>query len=621
MKFSAPRPLVEADENGTSDVDPFKPRETAAGSVQAAGPRRGAAHPPRSVLSNLDPQRILRAGFRQWTHPMAESDREEPAQRLRREPQVLANIPPSIGQRRTARVLVLALLAILATTWPFARVKLPEIDAFVPSLAAALFVSDSVTAVLLFGQFSILRQWALLVIANGYVFSALIVVAHALAFPGAFSHSGLFGSGLQSAVWLYWFWHSGLPLVIIGYAVLKDKDRAISARSTRLAISSSVAATIALVVGLFWFVTQHHDLLPVTFVDVQPLSLFRRIVGGVVILLLGGIALCLLWARRRTLLDEWLLVALCALLIEVALASVLSGDRYTLSWYAGRFYQLVTATVVMAVLLAEMTTLYMDVARSNTLLQHERLSLERAVQAQHREREARLVTGDAVAATIAHEIKQPLATMITRSDTGFRWLDRPVPDLDKAKAEFRHIAADGQRAAAVVESIRANFRNDDRIKISLDVNDLIHESVALARDDLNNHRIVVKADSNPQKPRVIGDQIQLQQVLLNLIANAIDSMAAKEGPRVLCIKSEARHNGDVEVSVEDGGTGISPQDIDRVFNPLFTTKSGGMGMGLSICRSIVEAHEGQLWVVPNTPEGAVFRFALRADTGTSVGTT
>ncbi|MCI0362790.1 MAG: MASE4 domain-containing protein, partial [Phycisphaerales bacterium] len=296
---------------------------------------------------------------------MAESDREEPAQRLRREPQVLANIPPSIGQRRAARIVVLVLLAILAATWPFATVKLPEIVAFVPSLAAGLFISDCVTAVLLFAQFAILRQWALLIIANGYVFSALIVVAHALAFPGAFSRSGLFGSGLQSAVWLYWFWHSALPLAIIGYALVKNTDRAISARWTRLAIGSSVVAMIALVVGMFWFVTQHHDLLPVTFVDVRPLSLLRRIIGGVVILVLGGIALWLLWARRRTLLDEWLMVALCALLIEVALASVLSGDRYTVSWYAGRFYQLVTATAVMAVLLVEMTTLYADVTRSN----------------------------------------------------------------------------------------------------------------------------------------------------------------------------------------------------------------------------------------------------------------
>src|SRR5580765_5661778 len=254
---------------------------------------------------------------------MAQSDREEPAQQLRWEPQVLANISPSMRQRWMARILVLALLAILAATWPFATYKLPEVGAFVPSLAMALFVSDTVTAVLLFGQFSILRQRALLAIASGYVFSALIVVAHALAFPGAFSRSGLFGSGLQSAVWLYWFWHSALPLTIIGYALAKNMHREISARVTRLAIGSSVAATIVAVIAMFWFVTQHHDLLPVTFVDVKPLGLFRKIIGGVVILALGGIALGLLWARRRTLLDEWLMVALFALLIEVALASVL----------------------------------------------------------------------------------------------------------------------------------------------------------------------------------------------------------------------------------------------------------------------------------------------------------
>ena len=470
---------------------------------------------------------------------MAESDREEPAQPLRREPQVLANIPPSIGQRRTARILVLALLAILAATWPFATVKLPEIGAFVPSLAAALFVSDCVTAVLLFGQFSILRQWALLVIANGYLFSALIVVAHALAFPGAFSRSGLFGSGLQSAVWLYWFWHSGLPLAIIGYALVKNTDRAISARLTRLAIGSSVAATIALVIGMFWFVTQHHDLLPVTFVDVHPLSLFRRIIGGVVILVLGGIALCLLWARRRTLLDEWLMVALCALLIEVALASVLSGDRYTLSWYAGRFYQLVTATVVMVVLLVEMTTLYADVARSNTLLQHERLLLERAVQAQRREREARLMTGDAVAASIAHELRQPLTAMVTTADAGLRFLDRSLPNLDKAKEAFKRIVADGHRAGDLIGSIRANFKSDVRERTSFDLNELIQESLALARGDLQKHGILVQAEPNRQLPEVRGNRVQLQQVLLNLIMNAVDAMAAKDEPRILSVKSEA----------------------------------------------------------------------------------
>lgn len=542
---------------------------------------------------------------------MAEGD--QALERLRREPGVLANIPPTIRERQAAHILIFALLAILVVTWPFATTKLPDVHAFVPSLAAALFVSDCVTAVLLFGQFAILRQWALLVIANGYVFSALIVVAHALAFPGAFSQTGLFGSGLQSAVWLYWFWHSALPLAIIGYALLKNTDSVVSANSIGPAIGVSVAATVALVVGLSWFVTQYHELLPVTFVDVHPLSLFRRIIGGLVVLALGGTAFYLLWARRGSLLDEWLIVALSALLIETTLASVLSGDRFTVSWYAGRFYQLVTATVVMVVLLAELTKLYGGLARSNASLQQERLLLERAVEAQRREREARLGTGDAVAAAIAHEIKQPLATMITRSDSSFRWLDRSLPDLEKAKVALKHITAEGQRATAIIDSIRANFRSDDPVRISLDVNDLIRNSIALAQDDLQNNRIRVNAELNPQNPRVFGDRIQLQQVLLNLITNAIDAMVAKEGTRILCITSVVRPDGDVEVSVEDTGTGISPQDIGRVFNPLFTTKSDGMGMGLSICRSIVEAHNGRLWAAPNTPEGTVFRFAIRAE--------
>src|SRR3712207_3737382 len=274
------------------------------------------------------------------------------------EPQVLANVPPTPGQRRMARAFLLALLLLFLGTWPFAHVKLPEVDAFVPTLAAALFVSDCVTAALLFAQFSILRQWALLVIASGYLFNGLIVVAHALAFPGAFTPTGVLGSGLQSAVWLYWFWHSGLPLAVIGYALLKDIDRPADVRFTRRAIALSVTSVLALVIGLFWFVTQHHDLLPATFIDDKPLSLFRRIIGGVVVLALGGIAVALLWPRQRSLLDLWLVVALGALLLEIALASVLSPGRYTVAWYGGRFYQLVTANVVMVVLLSEMARLY-----------------------------------------------------------------------------------------------------------------------------------------------------------------------------------------------------------------------------------------------------------------------
>jgi signal transduction histidine kinase len=527
------------------------------------------------------------------------------------EPQVLANVPPTPGQRRMARAFLLALLVILLGTWPFAAIKLPEVHAFVPTLAAALFVSDCVTAALLFAQFSILRHWALLVIASGYLFSALIVIAHALTFPGAFTPTGILGSGLQSAVWLYWFWHSGLPLTVIGYALLKDTDRVADVRFTRPAISLSVAGVLALVIGLFWFVTQYEDLLPILFVDAGPLSLFRRTIGGLVVLALGGIALSLLWSRQRSLLDQWLVVALCALLLEVFLASVLSAGRYHLAWYAGRFYQLVTATVVMVVLLAEMAQLYAGLARSNTMLQ-------RAIDAQGRERDARLMTGDAVAATIAHELKQPLTAMITRSYTGLRWLDRAAPDLDNAKAGFRQIVDDGHRAAALIDNIRASFRQDARVRAPLDVDNLIEEAIALLQDDLNGHSILVTVKRSTGL-RVMGDRIQLQQVLLNLITNAIEAMATADGPRVLVVSSSVWEDGGVMISIADTGTGIGAEDVQRVFNPLFTTKAGGMGMGLSICRSIIEAHSGMLWVMPNAPRGSIFQFVLGGDTATSVG--
>jgi signal transduction histidine kinase len=538
---------------------------------------------------------------------------------LTTEPQVLANVPPTREQRRMARAFLSALLVILLVTWPFAAVKLPEIHAFVPTLAAALLVSDCVTAALLFAQFTILRQWALLVIAGGYWFSALIVVAHALAFPGAFTPTGALGSGLQSAVWLYWFWHSGLPLAIIGYALLKDTGRVADVRVMGRAITLSVVAVVVLVVGLLWFVTQHHDLLPVVFTDVGPLSLFRRTIGGVVILALGSIALALLWSRRRSLLDQWLVVALCALLLEVLLASVLSAGRYNLAWYAGRLYQLVTSTVVMVVLLAEMTQLYAGLARSNAMLHRERAMLERAIDAQRRERDARLMTGDVVAATMAHELKQPLTAMITRSYAGLRCLERAAPELDKATAGFRQIADDGHRAAAVIDRIRASFRSDARVRTPLDINTLIQEAIALLQDDLTSHRISVKVEPTQPLLPVMGDRIQLQEVLLNLITNAIEGMAAVDDPRVLAVSSDVQADGGVRVAIADTGTGINAEDVPLVFNPLYTTKAGGMGMGLSICRSIIEAHEGKLWVVPNIPRGSVFHFVLGGGTPTAVG--
>jgi len=537
---------------------------------------------------------------------MAASDRDEAAQWLRGEPQVVANIPPSIRQRRTARILVLALLAILAATWPFATIKLPEIDAFVPSLAAALFISDSVTAVFLFGQFSILRRWALLIIASGYLFSALIVVAHALAFPGAFSRSGLFGAGLQSAVWLYWFWHSGLPLAVIGYALFANSGRAISGGATVLAIGVSVAATVLLVVGLFWFVTQHHDLLPVTFVDIHPLSPFRRVIGGVVVVALGGIALWLLWTRRRTLLDEWLVVALCALLIEVALASILSGDRYTVSWYAGRFYQLVTATVVMVVLLAETTTLYADVARA-AARESERRYREMQMELAHANRVA---TMGQLSASIAHEVSQPIAGAITNAHAALRLLDAEPLNTDGFRRALERIVRDGKRAGDVLDRVRALVQKAPPRKDVLDVNEVMVEIVRLIRGEVAKHGILAQTQLASDLPHIEGDRVQLQQVMLNLIINAVEAMSAvPDDSRRLVIRTARTGTADVLIAVQDSGPGIDAASLDGIFSAFFTTKPDGLGMGLSISHAIIEAHGGRLWA-SSGPEGALFQFTL-----------
>jgi signal transduction histidine kinase len=525
------------------------------------------------------------------------------------EPEVLANISPTAGQRRLARASLLALLIFLFVTWPFATVKLPEVSAFVTTLAAALFVSDSVTAALLIAQFSVLRQWALLVIASGYLFSALIVVAHALAFPGAFTPTGVLGAGLQSAVWLYWFWHSGLPLAIIGYALLKDTDRLANVRSARLAIGLSVAGVVALVTGLFWFVTQHADLLPVTFTDVRPVSLFRRIVGGMVVLALGGIALWLLWRRQRSLLDQWLLVALCALLLEVVLASVLSAGRYNLAWYAGRLYQLVTATVVMVVLLAEMTRLYASLARSNSTLQRERVMLQHAIDSQRREREARLMTGDAVAAMIAHEVNQPLAAVVNNASACLRWLT--AQNLEEARQSVSRVIADGHRTGEIIGRIRALAKKAPPRRDWLDINDTLREVLVVAQSEVQRHRVILQTRLLDDLPALWGDRIQLQQVMLNLLTNAIEAMSwVGEGPRELWVETALGESAEVVITVRDSGPGLAPQHLARLFDAFYTTKPDGLGMGLAISRLIVESHGGRLWATGNVPTGAAFQFTL-----------
>ncbi|MET0166809.1 MAG: MASE4 domain-containing protein [Vicinamibacterales bacterium] len=519
-----------------------------------------------------------------------------------------SSLSPGPAQKRLALAVVFGILVVFAliSVGLLSGVQVRRIDAFHPAYLTAIFVCDSITAILLFAQFPILRSRAILVIASGYLFKALILIPYALTFPGLFAATPDIG-GLQSAAWLYVLWHCGFPLFVIGYAISKDGNprKRFSNSTRRGAIARSVALTTGLVSIAAFVCIAGEPLLPPIMLDPVRFSSQWRYLVGAPIVLASVSALIVLWIRRRSMLDLWLMVVMFLYFIAHLTFYPTSPGRFSAAWYALRIFGFLSSSLVLFVLLYEIETLY---AR-----------LLSAVFAQRREREARLMTGDVVAASIAHEVKQPLTAMITSADAGFRFLDRSTPNLDRAKEAFKLIAADGHRAGEVVENIRANFRSDVQTRASLDVNELIREALALERSDLEKHRILVQAEPNGRLPEVRGNRVQLQQVLLNLITNAIYAMAAKDEPRVLCVKSEA-HEGDiVMVSVSDTGTGVGSQDMDRIFNPFFTTKPDGMGMGLSICRAIIEAHRGRLWFVPNTPRGAVFQFTLRTNHSVSTG--
>jgi signal transduction histidine kinase len=519
----------------------------------------------------------------------------------------LSRLPPGKAQKRFALGIVCAILGVFAliTADPFAGVQPVRIDAFIPAYATAMFVNDMITAILLFSQFSMLRSRALLVIASGYLFTALILVPWILTFPGLFATTGLIG-GLQSTSALYLFWHAGFVILVIAYTLLKDAEFGLQQWRGRVgpAIATSVAATVAVVCAVSVVGTVGEPLLPHVFKDSANFSPLWLYYVGAPIALLCVCALALLWARRRSALDLWLMVVVYLYLIEVPLSYYPTPVRFSAGFYAVRVIGYLASSLVLLVLLYEIIMMYSLLGQ----------------RAQRREREARLTTGDAVTATIAHEVRQPLTAMIANADAALNFLDRSTPDVGMARQALERIVSDGHRTAGVLASIRAIYKQELQNRVELDINLLIGETVALLSGDLQRHRILLqRVEERSALPVIKADLVQIRQVLLNLLTNAIEAMASKRGPRTLSVKSEACAADGLMVSVGDTGDGVVAGDTDRIFNPLYTTKLEGMGMGLSICRSIIEGHGGRLWVSPNTPVGAVFQFTLHVDGSAPTG--
>jgi signal transduction histidine kinase len=229
----------------------------------------------------------------------------------------------------------------------------------------------------------------------------------------------------------------------------------------------------------------------------------------------------------------------------------------------------------------------------------------------------RLMTIGAMTASIAHEINQPLAAIVTNSNAGLRWLSNASPDLEEVRSALKRISKDGHRASEVIGSIRAMFRKEAAHKSEHDVNDIVQETLGLVQGEIKKQKVTVRTELADALPPVLADRVQVQQVVLNLMNNAIDAMSpVTDRARVLRVQSEARGDNGISLKIEDSGVGIDPKDADRIFDAFYTTKANGTGLGLSICRTIIEAHGGRLSAAPAAPHGSVFEVVLP---GTSPG--
>jgi len=223
----------------------------------------------------------------------------------------------------------------------------------------------------------------------------------------------------------------------------------------------------------------------------------------------------------------------------------------------------------------------------------------------------RMTTLGELAASIAHEINQPLTAIAANGAASLNWLARPDTDLALVREAVGDIVMDAYRAAEVMHRIRQLVAKGDPQMHRLDLNDVIHDVVALVRSEVQRHRALLRVALASALPPALGDRVQLQQVIINLVMNGVEAMAAVDDrPRELVIRSNARANDEVLVAVQDAGVGLDPRQMSHLFDAFFTTKPSGMGIGLSISRSIIEGHGGRLWATPNRTNGATFQFAL-----------
>jgi signal transduction histidine kinase len=508
-------------------------------------------------------------------------------------PILVSDTPPTATQRNVAWGILFFLGAAFALAVPFYSVQLAVVSAFVPVVHAIVCITGLIAATFLFSQYAVQRQPAFLVLASFYLLAGLFAFFQSLAFPNAYSATGLIGATPSAAAWLFLAWRTSFPLGIVAYALIRHRAAANrSKRPASVTIAVTIGCTVLTACAVTWIMTIAEPHLPEVFTDAyheSPLAPYMMVPA----IALSLAAILLLSTGRRTTLNLWLVVTLIAALPDI----VVPVSRYALGFYLARGCELISSCAVLIALLTESSALYARLVSARTLQAHGETE--------------RLSTLETATAVIAHELRQPLSAIRLHAQACATLLGGPAPNLGEISAILADIDKDAGRAGEVIDRIRGSLRQQELSMEPLDINAIASGAVKLMSDDTAAQLVTVATNLSQERPYAVGDRTQVTQVLLNLMTNGMDAMAATPAAERRLTLEIAKQGSMVVVSVKDRGCGISPDSMTRIFDPFFTTRREGMGLGLAISQSIILAHKRNLWA-ENGESGAVFRFSLPA---------
>ncbi|MBC5766415.1 MASE4 domain-containing protein [Ramlibacter albus] len=524
----------------------------------------------------------------------------------------VSTLRPTPAQRRAAIGVALLSAVFFVAVAPFAKVPLHQVPAFIPMYQSAIIVFDLITAVLLLGQYRILRAQSMLMLASGYIFSTLMATAHALSFPGLFAPGGIIGGGGQTTAWLYFLWHAGFPVFIVGYALSKPNGNTRPATGSPLrGIAASVAMAGVLAGALVALPTVFHDSMPRIMAGNSDAP--TKVVVAILTWLVGLAALALVWRRRpHTVLDLWVMVVLCVWTADSALAAVLNQGRFDIGWYAGRAYGMLASGFVLGVLLLENGSLYARLAETNRLLAVKNGQLADA---------SRLKTE--FLANMSHELRTPLNAIIGFSEV---LKDGVVGDLEPAQREYAtEIHSSGQHLLSLINDVLDLSKIESgRMSLELEpvnIATLLEQALPIVREAAADRGVELQLDVPRDLGLIAVDARKTRQVVYNLLSNAVKFTTAagrvvlrarrvgverletwqSDGPTELRLPPPTLECAEyLEITVQDNGIGIAPGDADRLFTMFSQLDSAlskdveGSGLGLMLVSQLSRLHGGSV---------------------------